>query len=379
MRAAALRYLGCVLCMGLLAGCATAPAQFRLHHPQGAKIVYPDAPETPRFEYVGQLTGEDNFEYARGGVVNTGRSVLRWIVGLTSPKHHPTILQRPQGGTVDEAGRVYISDVSRAAVFVFDAPAGELRVWEMAGQNERFVAPIGVALGASGEILVTDAELKLVARLDREGKPLASFGKDVLRRPTGIARDAARGLIYVADTEADDIKVFRDDGTYVKTLGRSGEGLGEFNGLTYLAYANDELYVADTLNARVQIFSSTHDKVRAFGQRGLYVGDMPRPKGVAVTHDGLVYVVETFYDYLLVFDARGEFLLPIGGSGSGVGQFYLPAGVWTDRAGRVYIADTFNGRVVVFQFLGGLNETGGEAAPVPSTAVRDRPIAVQSH
>lgn len=342
-------------------------------------MVFPGAPETPRFELVGQFTGEENFVNPRGGFLNTGRSVLRWIVGLGSPKHQPTVLQRPQSGAVDDAGRMYVTDVSRAAVYVFDGPAGKLHVWEMAGPNQRFVAPIGVVPGPAGEMWVTDAELKQVVRLDAEGRPLGSFGQGTLQRPTGIARDPQRGLIYVADTAADDIKVFREDGTQVKTLGRPGEALGEFNGLTHLAYANDELYVADTLNARVQIFSLTRDKVRAFGQRGLYVGDMPRPKGVAVSDDGLVYVVETFYDYLLVFDTHGEFLLPIGGSGNGLGQFYLPAGVWTDRAGRVYVADTFNGRVVVFQFLGGLNETGGEEASAPSTAVRDNPGAVQSH
>ena len=93
--------------------------------------------------------------------------------------------------------------------------------------------------------------------------------------------------------------------------------------------------------------------VRKFGQRGLYLGNLVRPKGVAVDSEGNVYVVESYYDSLLVFSTRGEFLLPIGGTGTATGRFYLPAGVWVDARNRVHIADMFNGRVVLFQFLGG--------------------------
>jgi len=92
--------------------------------------------------------------------------------------------------------------------------------------------------------------------------------------------------------------------------------------------------------------------IEVFGRRGIFVGDMPRPKGVAVDKDGNIYVVESYYDHLLVFNAKGELLLPIGGSGSGIGQFYLPAGICTDEQGRVYVVDGFNGRVVVLEVLG---------------------------
>jgi DNA-binding beta-propeller fold protein YncE len=93
--------------------------------------------------------------------------------------------------------------------------------------------------------------------------------------------------------------------------------------------------------------------VRTIGRRGLYVGNLSRPKGVAADSDGNVYVVEGYFDYLLVFNGEGEFLMPIGGTGQGSGSFFLPAGVWVDANNRVFVADMFNGRVAIFQFLGG--------------------------
>jgi len=104
----------------------------------------------------------------------------------------------------------------------------------MASRSAHFAAPIGIAQGPHDEILVADAELHSVYRLDKKGNPVGEFGHDILNRPTGLARDAARGRIYVADTHAHDIKVFDDDGKLVKVIGRRGEGDGEFNFPTHL-------------------------------------------------------------------------------------------------------------------------------------------------
>jgi DNA-binding beta-propeller fold protein YncE len=88
------------------------------------------------------------------------------------------------------------------------------------------------------------------------------------------------------------------------------------------------------------------------GQRGLYVGNLVRPKGVTVDSDGNIYVVESYYDHLLIYDEDGKFLVPIGGTGSEAGQFFLPAGMWSDKNDRIFVADMFNSRVVIFRYVG---------------------------
>ncbi len=338
--------------LGLLTACASAPPTLELSGRSNRPIVWPDPPETPRYRYLGELTGERNF-VRDPETTSLGRRAFEWIVGLASRYHRPDILQRPMAGYTDDAGRVFVVDVSRAAVYVFDESAGHLQVWEMAGESERFESPVAIAPGAGGQSLVSDADLGRVVRLDAEGRPVGRLEAPSLMRPTGIARDPVHGRVYVADAYAHDIKVFADDGRLLRTFGRRGEGPGEFNAPTYLCFHHGLLYVTDTLNSRIQVFDADGRFVRSFGRRGLFIGDLPRPKGVAVDSQGHVYVVESYYDYLLVFDDQGRFLLPIGGSGSGIGQFYLPAGVWSDDQDRIYVADAFNGRVVILQYLGG--------------------------
>lgn len=350
---------GLFLCLAawLLSGCASAPAVLHfgmLDSAEGRVLHFPPPPEVPRYLYAGELIGEANFrrdgEQARG----TLRRLFDAITGLDSADAPRVELQRPIAGMADERGRIYVTDMSRQAVFVFDTVAGELNVWNNAHGVTSFAAPVGIAAGREGEVLVADAELALVARLDAAGNPKGTIGKGMLKRPTGVARDPARGLVYVADTHAHDVKVFDDSGALVEVIGRRGERPGEFNFPTHLAFARGELYVTDSMNSRVQVFSAEGELLkRELGARGLYVGNLVRPKGVAVDNEGHVYVVEGYYDHLLVFGHDGEFLLPIGGTGADAGRFYLPSGVWVDARNRVFVADMFNGRVVVFQFLGG--------------------------
>lgn len=353
---------------GLLAGCATGEkAVLRIgagDEPNvGARhILFPpmSAGEMPRYTYVGQLVGEANFVTPEAQKDTLG-GVLRWLVGLLVGENRPVILQRPQSGVVDEQGRILVTDVSRAAVFVFDQQKGELGLWEKAAGLQNFVSPVGIALGENGEVYVADSELGYVARLDRDGNTLGSIGKNFLQRPTGVAYDPVRRWLYVADTKASDIKVFTPAGELVEVFGApGGETTVGLNMPTFLALHGDALYVTDTMNARVQVLSAeTGTLLRRVSERGMNIGNLVRPKGVAVDSEGNIYVVESYYDHLLVYNAKGQFLMPIGGgAGQSVGQYFLPSGVWVDARDRVFMADTFNGRVVVFQYLGGGAENG---------------------
>jgi DNA-binding beta-propeller fold protein YncE len=341
----------------LLAGCASEPLEMRLEQPAGATgrlFPAPETQEVPRYRFVGDLRGESNFQPKGGGNRGAGRRLLAWIAGLDGRDDQPLQLVRPQSGVVDRSGRVLVTDVGRPGVMVFDEANGKLEMWERASRGTPFLSPIGIALGREGEVLVTDSDLGRVFRLGADGAPLGEFGAGVLQRPTGIVRDAERGRIYVADTHAHAIKVFDDQGALVATWGSRGEADGELNYPTHLTLTDGVLVVTDSLNARIQGFDREGKPVLQFGRRGLYVGNLVRPKGVASDDEGNLYVVESMHDTLLVFDRTGRLLMSLGGTeNNGNGRFHLPAGVWVDARNRVYVADMFNARVSVFQFLGG--------------------------
>ncbi|RZI45028.1 6-bladed beta-propeller [Herbaspirillum sp. HC18] len=349
----------------VLAGCAgNGPirGQFQYNvRPQDQRTapVWPQPPDPPRYRYVGELIGEANFA-GSGKAESAIGSMLKQVVGVYEENETVT-LRRPQHGTVDDKGRVYVVDTGRNALVVFDPKRmgkdgsgkddGQLLIWDGSEGTPRFEAPMAVTVVWDGDIAVSDAGPGAVRRINSKGEAVGQLGAGQLQRPTGLAFDARLGLLFVADTVANDIKVYDANGLLVNTIGSTGEGEGHLNAPTHLAFANGHLYVTDTLNSRIQIFDAQGTRVGGFGERGLYVGKLARPKGVAVGDGGIVYVIESYYGYLLAYNDQNELLLGISGTGAKDDRFFLPSGVWTDKQRRVYVADMFNGRVVVFEYL----------------------------
>lgn len=339
----------------MVSGCATAPLEMHYFPEDRAPestLAWPGPPEPARLTYAGELVGEVNFRTVEGTQDSATIKVLRWIAGIAGAKNPVRELIRPQSGMVDAGGRILITDVGRQAVVVFDEAQAVLEIWDEAAPGKSFLSPVGIAADGAGGYLVADADIGHLLRLDGEGIPAGDFGRGMLQRPTGVARDPTTGEIFVADSAAHDIKVFDAQGSLLRTLGHRGVGEGQFNGPTHLSFAAGNLYVTDTLNARVQVLAPNGDALGTIGQRGLYVGNLVRPKGVVTDRDGHVYVIESYYDRILVFNDSGELLLPIGSTGNAAGQFFLPAGAWTDDGNRLFVADMFNGRVVVLDYLG---------------------------
>ena len=348
-----------VFVMLAMTGCGETRYLLRYDKPE-KEMVWPSLPDKPRFSFVGQLWGEDNLKAIEdGGAGATISGFFKSLVGLGDEPDNTRNLLRPQSGVVDSQGRVIVTDAGRQAVFVFDEKLGQMKIWKAATEGLNFVSPVGVSVAKNGDVLVADAELRRVIRLDSQGKPKAEFGFGDLERPTGLAINESTGQVYVSDTAEHNIKVFADNGTLEQIIGQVGTKGGEFNAPTHISFVDGKLYVTDTFNARVQVLDSKGKFIRSVGSRGLFMGNLVRPKGVTADSEGNVYIIESFHDYLLVYDQDTRFLLPIGGTGSGAGQFYLPAGVWSDRRNRIYVADMYNGRVSIFQYLQG-NELGGQ-------------------
>jgi len=321
--------------------------------PHANRLVWPDPPAPARIVYVGDLVGESNFISSTDDVKSGFRRFLEVLAGVGLDSPPPQVLRRPQSGVTGPDGRIYVTDVGASALFVFDEINGTMDIWSGLAKGLNFVAPTGVAIGIDGQLLVVDSELGEVFVLNSQsGELLNRFGAGVLQRPTGIVVVPEHQLIFVADTQAHDIKVFDRQGQLVDSIGQRGDGEGEFNAPVYLAYQGGKLFIGDVLNARIQVVGVEGRIFNVIGERGLYVGNLTRPKGVALDSDGNLYVVESYYDHLLVFNQQGQLLLPIGGPGFASGRFFLPSGVWVDQHDRIYVADMLNGRVSIFQYIG---------------------------
>ena len=73
--------------------------------------------------------------------------------------------------------------------------------------------------------------------------------------PTGVAVDGS-GNIYVSDPFDDRVQIFNSAGEFQSKFGSSGSGDGQFNFPLDIAIDTTRIYVADTMNNRVQVFGA---------------------------------------------------------------------------------------------------------------------------
>jgi len=312
--------------------------------PPPSELVWPPPPLAPRVKFLRTLSKPEDLGIKAGFLAG----VVRFLKG--APEQHTS---SPYGIDMDADGRLYVVDTFHKAVQVFDAANGE-HYWFPDGAIADFTNPLGVATGSGGRVYVSDSEANLVHVFEDYGKRyLRAIGREVLKRPTGLAVNHATGQLLVADTLTSQIVVF--DGQTLQAehfIGHEGQGADTFHYPTSIAMAGDgTIYVTDSLNFRIQVLGPDLAFRRGFGAAGDAPGHFSRPKGVAVDSDGHVYVVDALFDNVQIFDSQGRLLLAFGSPGAGAGQFWLPTEIHIDAEDRIYVADSYNQRVQVFQYL----------------------------
>ncbi|MBI4558677.1 MAG: hypothetical protein HY706_13940, partial [Candidatus Hydrogenedentes bacterium] len=190
------------------------------------------------------------------------------------------------------------------------------------------------------------------------------LGKLIATQGIGVAEG---GRVYLAEGWSNRIQIFDangpftdsedadivPDGRFLDVWRAYGEALGEINLPIGIAVDADEnVYVVEPLNYRVQKFGPDGVSRGAWGSRGEGDGQFLYPSYVAVDKDGHVYVTDEWRSRVQKFDSEGNFLLGWGSIGSLESQFYGPKGVATDGAGNVYVADSNNYRILKFTSAG---------------------------
>ncbi len=232
-----------------------------------------------------------------------------------------TIEQRSWGGSngvaIDRDGRTVWAtdrcspgttpgcvDTSANPVHHFDESGKEIRSFG----GGLFVWPHGIHVDRDGNVWVTDARAEggkgsVVVKFSPEGKVLMTFGKpgvhgnppDALTDPTAVVTDPRNGDVYIAESHTDvgepnligRISVFDGNGTFLRTIGKTGTGAGEFRTPHALAFdSQGRLIVADRHNHRIQILNKD----------GTFVGeldDFGRTSGLAIDKNDVIYTADS--------------------------------------------------------------------------------------
>ncbi len=357
------------------------------------------------------VTDRDNHRVQK--FTAAGVPVLQWGGSGTAVGQ----LSMPTGIAVDTVGNVYVADTGNNRIQKFDANGNHLASWGTPGSGAgQFLSPKGVAVDSLGNVYVADTNNQRIQKLNSSGVFQSAWGirgtlNGQFKDPEGVSVDSAAN-VYVADTNNHRVQKFSynpGSGAHIyetqwgSKYNTSSSEDWEFDDPSGIAAVSTpdgiHVYVADTDNDRIQVFSTAgaglmiggswgksdarfkyaadvaagsggvyvvdrdNSRVQRFTNEGLFVGkwgtygttqnnQFNKALGVACDSAGNVYVADTGNHRVQKFAANGFFWTKWGSSGSQNGWFSSPKAIACAGADYVYVADSGNNRIQRFSALG---------------------------
>ena len=143
--------------------------------------------------------------------------------------------------------------------------------------------------------------------------------------------------------------MFNSEGNFIEEYGSQGKNMGSFDRPSGIAIDPDNnIFVADTFNHRIQKFSSCGEFISQFGVYGSKASQLDSPWGMALDGSGNLLVADHLNNRVQKFSADGDYLSTFGDKGTEVQTLDHPTDVTVDPDGDVYVSDWANDRVQIF-------------------------------
>jgi sugar lactone lactonase YvrE len=324
-----------------------------------SNIVWPNPPAVARIKYLAFYSAEPlkNLDKPKG---NSKQGWMDRLAGTVPASDGPKPffqLAQPYGIAVDSKGTVYVADSKVGAIFLFNTETRELSMIKNK-VDAHFMRIIGLAMDDNDRLFVADPGLKHVLVFNAQHKA-EDVITDGMVEPSMLAIDTQNRLLYVSDVSLDQVLVYdADTFKLLRKMGTTGHNHelttpGDFAKPTGVAVDKDgNLYVADTLNDRIEVFDADGQFLRTWGKNGDGPGYFARPKGVAIDSDGHVWVADGMQDRVQVFTNEGQLCIAMGGHGLLPGQYQALVNIASDlKRNRMFTAEISPGRVQEFRYV----------------------------
>jgi DNA-binding beta-propeller fold protein YncE len=225
-----------------------------------------------------------------------------------------------------------------------------------AAEKPEIRRPYSTAQDSLGRLLIADPDERGIHIFDFEKQKyqfLTGPKGDELLSPIEIACDD-NDDIYVTDSVRAKIFVFNSQGRLLRTIGgpATEPRFARPTGMA-LDRAARRLYVVDTLRHQLLVLGLDGSLIRAIGQRGTAKSEFNYPTGVALS-GGKVFVVDALNFRIQTFTSEGVWLNSFGRPGNKSGTLYRPKGIAADNEGHLYVVDGLFETVQVFDVAGQL-------------------------
>ena len=247
--------------------------------------------------------------------------------------------------------------------------------------------PFGMATNSNGQVITLERfehkHCVTVITLTRKDKQF-SFGtrgtkSSQFNYPRAIAVDLDDN-IYVADKDNHRIQKFTSEGKFVAAVGSRGNNNLQFSsptGITFDRVAN-ELFVCDQLNHRIHVITRDLQFVRNFGSEGEENGQFKSPMSASFDEGNNLYVTDFGNNRVQVFTAEGQFVTAFSSKAKGE-KLQQPYAIAIDSSNIVYVSEWERNSISLFTPEGKLVMSFGESGSEEGQFNQIRGLHVDQH
>ena len=280
-------------------------------------IIYPEPPDTTRIQFLTKISNSAEITGQRSGF-------SRFIMGQDKVYD----IGRPYGIAVNK-NKIYICDNLIKALIIMDIAQNKYENFQPEAYG-KLQNPINCFVDDKDNLFVADVDRGDIVVFDENLKYKKHFGKGIVTKPTDVFVYGDK--IYVADIKTNNVMLFdRNTYEFIKPLVDVDVSDTAFiHQPTNIYIRNDLIYVSDVGEANVKTYDMRGNFLNAVGSPGLRHGNMVRPKGIAVDKDNYLYVADASFENVQIFNNEGKVLMSFGGPYKGPGDMYLPAKITID-------------------------------------------------